>query len=269
MPPEPALTDLQAAFRQNALADIDAGGTEPPAPAALTASIVADGLSPERRLAIHRNHYAQTLVEALAGVFEAVRALVGSEYFDAFALRFARAEPAAGPCLFEYGAAFPAAIAAAPGMEAHGYVADVARLEWAMHESFHAPAAAPLSPSRLTAIPSENMAGARLRLHPTVRLHQAEIPTGQLWRAARDGAVSPEVLQGDPARILLSRPALDVSMEILSEGRYALLAAIKDGEPLGQAVAAATSADPTFDFGEELGACLADGVFADEVTTVS
>lgn len=265
MPHSLGLATLQAAFGQNALADIGADGIEPPAPAQLVADIVDDGLAPDRRLAIHRNHYATTLVEGLAGVFEAVRALVGPEYFDAFALRFARAHPPQGPCLFEYGAALPALIADAPGMADHGYVADVARLEWAMHESFHAPAAPPLSPTRLTATPSESLAAARLKLHPTARLFQAEFPADRLWRAARAGDVSADDLQGPPARILLARPDLDVSMTVLSAGHFAFIAAIDAGARLDEAAEKAAEADALFDFGEVLGGCLTDGVFADEI----
>jgi len=265
MPHSADLADLQREFRQNALSDIDAAGVEPPAPAMLVAEIVADGLAPERRLAIHRNHYATTLVEALGGIFEAARALVGADYFEAFARRHARARPPAGPCLFEYGAALPDALADAPGMADHGYVADVARLEWAMHESFHAPAAAALSPTRLTATPSDRLADVRLTLHPTVRLIAADFPVDALWRAARSGDVSPDDLKGPPAWLVLSRPAFDVSMEGASVGQYRLLAALSDGASLGQAVEAAAAVDETFDFGETLGDCLRQGVFADEL----
>lgn len=265
MPPSAGLADLQREFRQNALADIDADGGEPAAPSALVADIIADGLEPERRLAIHRNHYATTLVEALGGIFEVTRTLVGADYFDAFARRFARARPPAGPCLFEYGAALPDALRDAPGMAEHGYVADVARLEWAMHESFHAPAADSLSPTRLTATPSDRLADVRLTLHPTVRLIAAEFPVDGLWRAARSGDVSPDDLRGSPAWLILWRPGFDVSMEDASAGRFRLLAALSDGAPLGQAAEAAATADESFDFGDALGNCLRQGVFADEV----
>lgn len=265
MPHSVALADLQRQFRQNALADIDAAGVEPTAPAMLVAGIVADGLDPERRLAIHRNHYATTLVEALGGIYEVARILVGPDYFDAFARRYARARPPAGPCLFEYGVELPDVLADAPGMTDHGYVADIARLEWAMHESFHAPAADVLPPTRLTATPSDRLADVRLTLHPTVRLIAADFPVDGLWRAARSGDVSPDDLKGPPAWLILARPGFDVAMEAASAGCFRLLAALSGGASLGQAAEAAATADETFDFGEALGNCLRQGVFADEL----
>ncbi len=265
MPTRPDLLSLQGAFARNALDDIDAAGVEPAPPPLLLESVAARGVPVERRLAIHRNHYATSLVESLAGIFAATRALVGPGYFDAFARRFVRATPPRGPCLFEYGAGFPEALAAGPGMAGHGYVAAVARLEWAMHESFHAPAGPSLAPSRLTSVPSDAMTDIRLRLHATARLFQADFPVDRLWRAALDGAAEAALLQGPAATVLLIRPDLDVEMHGLEPGTHALLAALAGGATLGQAAAAAMEAETGFDFGAVLQWALVQGVFADVI----
>lgn len=258
------LKRLQRGYAENALVDIGADGVEPRPPADLAAAIVAAGVAPERRLAIHRNHFATTLVDALGGVFEATRALVGADYFDAFALRFARAWPPSSPCLFEYGADLPEALNAAPGMASLAYVVEVARLEWAMHESFHAPAAAPLNPTRLAAVDRDDLAGVRFTPHPTLRLFQADFPVDRLWRDARAGDVAADALDGGSVRLLMTRPGLDVEMERLPDGLYRLIAALAEGATLGAAAAAAASAQD-FDFGDALGDCLGRGVFADQL----
>ena len=261
------LTALQQGFSQNALADIHPDGAEPDAPAALVAAIEAHGVDASKRLQIHRNHFATTLVESLAGIFEATRALVGADFFDSFALRFARAHPPNGPCLFEYGGGFADALAAAPGMADHPYVVTIARLEWAMHESFHAPAAIALSPSRLSAVVPEDLAEVRLTPHPTLRLIAAPFPADELWQATRTGDIDPELLNGPATCLLLLRPDLDVQMERLPEGPFALLSALTAGASLGEAAATTAAAVEDFDFSEALGACLARGVFADAIRT--
>lgn len=261
MPPE--LARLQRGFRANALQDIDAAGAPPP-PSDLTGAIVAAGVPPERRLAIHRNHYATTLVDALAGIFEATRALLGGAYFDAFARRFARANPPCSPCLFEYGAALPAALAVAPGMAEHGYAADLARLEWAMHESFHAPAAPALAPSRLSALPADKIGDVRLRPRPSLRLVNAGFPVDDLWRQARAGDVEPGVLAGPPVWLLLLRPDFDVAMERTTEALYMLTTELAAGAALAEAAEKAAAQVEGFDFGATLGDCLTGGVFADD-----
>lgn len=263
----PELARLQHGYRENALADPPPDATPTPVPPAdLLGAILANGVDPERRLAIHRNHFATTLTEALAGVFEATRALVGPAYFDSAALRFARAHPPTSPCLFEYGDAFPAYIQAAPGMEDHGYVAHVARLEWAMHESFHAPAAPPLNPTRLAAVPPNDLAGVRLAAHPTLRLVSAPFPVARLWRSALDGAVDADALSGPADHLILTRREADVALEEIAPAMYSLIEAIIGGATLGEAAAIA-AADAEFDFGDALGACLSIGVFADQQLT--
>jgi len=256
------LERLQLGFRDNALLSDAAAknGPTPPDLAALAAGIVANGLPAERRLAVHRNHFAATLVGSLGEIFEATRALFGETFFDAFALRFARSAPPRSPCHFEYGADFPAALAAAPELADHAYGAALARLEWAMHESFHAPAAPALNPTRLAAAPADRVGDVRLRLHPTLRILAAPFPVDDLWRGARGGEVSPDMLQGPETCLLLLRPDMDVRMERISGGLFALLEMLAGGATLGQAASSAN-----FDFGETLGDGLGRGVFADEI----
>lgn len=263
MPPD--LARLQDGFRLNALAATAPSGADPSPPAELLAVVNAAGAPAERRLRIHRNHFAATLVDALAGVFAATRALVGEDYFASFALRLARARPPASPCLFEYGADLPQALAEAPGLEAHGYVVDVARLEWAMHASFHAPAADVLAPARLAAIPADRVAGVRLRPLPSLRLVEAPFPVDDLWRQARAGAVDPATLGGDATWLVLRRPDLDVVMERATPATYALLDALRQGHALGDAAAAAAARVADFDFTAALGDCLSLGVLTDHI----
>jgi len=267
---QPNLSTLQADFRATVLEDTGADGAEPAPPAALLAAVNANGIPPERRLAIHRNHFATTLIDALGGIFEATRALLGPEFFDAFAKCYVRAHPPSTPGLFEYGEAFPDALANTPGLADHGYVIDVARLEWAMHESFHAPAAPALQPSRLTALPADQIGDALLEAHPTVRLIQATFPVHALWRGALDNAVDGDMLHGEPAHLILSRPNLDVELAPLAPAAYAFVNALFAGQSIGQAAGTGASAGTTtgeFDLGETLGACLAQTVFADVVNT--
>ena len=256
----PDIVQLQNGFRANALR-LDADAMPPPAAfAALRDAIRDDGIPAEQRLAIHRNHFAVTLVDALGGVFDATRVLLGADFFDAFALRFARAAPPTGPCLFEYGADFPAALAMAPELAEHGYAAALARLEWAMHASFHAPAAVALNPTRLAAVPSDKVGGVRLRPHPTLRLIAAEFQVDALWRGVRAGDVAPAMLAPAPTHILLLRPTLDVELERVAPSLYKLIETLAGGANLA---AAAASVD--CDFSETLGDGLGRGVFADEI----
>lgn len=148
------LLDLQQAMRTGIV------GT---APGALAQAILADGIAPERRIQVYRNHYYVTLIEALAATFPVTHRLVGERFFAAVARRFAAASPPAGPCLFEYGDGFPALLESLPEAKAHPYLGDVARLEWTMNLSRTAPGGA-ARPGRADLCHASGLPSVRLAL---------------------------------------------------------------------------------------------------------
>ena len=156
----PTLRELQAAFARGVL-DPAAGGT-------LAGRIVAGGLDPERRLAVYRDNVLVSLRRLLEGTFPATRRCLGPERFAELALAFVRAEPPDRPQLLAYGAGFPAFLARAGRRAA--LAADLARLEWAREEAYHAADAPPLDPASLAAIPAERYPELRFVPHPSLRL---------------------------------------------------------------------------------------------------
>src|SRR5262249_18440144 len=120
--------------------------------------IAGDGLAPESRLQIYQHHVLTTLTAALGSTYPVTCRLVDPRFFAYAADTSIRAEPPAGPCLFEYGATFPDFLAAFPPCREWRYLPDVARLEWAMNAALHAPDVEPLHPARLVGVPPEDMA---------------------------------------------------------------------------------------------------------------
>src|SRR4051812_29625274 len=96
------------------------------------------------RLNIYRNTYKMALTNALRLCYPAVHRLVGEEFFAAVAQDFIAASPPCSASLDEYGAAFPDFLARIPSAAALPYLADVARLDWAVHRALHAADADPL-----------------------------------------------------------------------------------------------------------------------------
>src|SRR5437870_2320134 len=134
-----SLRELQAGVRAALLAD-DERGVAP--------DVVDDGLSASARLAVYRHHVFTSLTEALEATYPVVCRLVDRRFFGWVADQYVRVRPPAGPCLFEYGADFPEFVAAFPACAHLPWLADVARLEWAMNAALHAPDAPALEPER-------------------------------------------------------------------------------------------------------------------------
>lgn len=247
----PTLPEIQEDFRSFVL------GAEP---AHLESAVVADRIAPAQRLQIYRNHLFTTLTDALALTFPVVRRLVDERFFAYAAHRFIEASPPARPCLFEYGDRFAAFLADFPPCESLPYLADVARLEWAINESFHAPDAPAFDPDALPAVPVERYAGLRFTLHPATRLIESPFPVDRIWQANQPQAPADAALALDagPARVLVTRRGLDVEWRSLDPSRFAFLQAFAAGADLAGAVAAA---GPDLDLAAALGELLADVVF--------
>ena len=120
----PSLLELQHAMRRSLLQEAGGGVDD---------SIVGAGLAPAQRLNIHRNTMLGTLANALRVSFPAVHRLVGADFFEGAAQIFAREQPPRSADLDAYGAEFPGFLQRFGPASTLAYLADVARLEWAVN----------------------------------------------------------------------------------------------------------------------------------------
>jgi hypothetical protein len=187
------------------------------------------GLETYRRT-VHAN-----LRGALASVYPVVLRLVGEAFFAEAARLHARAMPSTSGDLNDYGARFAEFLAAYPHASGLAYLPDVARLEWALHES-HGAAEAPMCDfTALASVPPESRGRIRLRLHPAVRLLESSHPILAIWEAnqpERDG--TPQRVAG-PDRVRVRRDEGATLPELVGELEWTLLAAIARGATLDEA----------------------------------
>jgi hypothetical protein len=196
---------------------------------------------------------------ALGSAYPVIQRIIGEENFRVLAGSFVRSRPPQRPQLSLYGADFAEFIAAfAPAQRDYPFLADLARLEWALHESYFARDADPFDAQALAAIPGERLPQTCFALHPAVRLVQSSrYPIWQIW--SREN--SPEANAGGEA-VLVARPSGRVEAYPLQPGEQAFLAAIAMQACLAQAAEAALAAEPGFDLSAALAACLPRSVFA-------
>ncbi|WP_430396897.1 DNA-binding domain-containing protein [Ferrovibrio sp.] len=219
-----ALHALQASFA-DALLDPDAA-----APAGLA----------DRRFTIYRNNVQASLAAALEARFPVIRRLVGDEFCRALMLSFLRTAPPNGPVLARYGAGLADFLENFPPARELPYLADMARLEWARSEVYHAADASALRIDALAQLPQDKLPAARLLLHPALRLVVSAYPIVSLWHTnAHDAEVRPlsDTLAGEAA--LITRPHLEVLVTALPEGGAAFLAALLRGAAFAEAAEAA------------------------------
>ena len=181
-----ALAGLQRAFA----AALHDGDFEAAAP-----RVRAAGVPPAERLAVYRRNMRAAQHDALAATYPVVRRLVGDGFFRALALDYLRAWPSGSGNLDDLGHALAGFIAAyAPAGEL-AYLPDVARLEWACHESALAAEAPALDASALARVPAERQGSLVLQLHPSVRRVESVHPVVAIREANqpdRDGSLAGE-----------------------------------------------------------------------------
>jgi uncharacterized protein len=202
-----------------------------------------DGRRCPRRFGVYRNNVAVGLIEALEASFPAVHRLVGRRFFRAMAQAFAMTHPPRSPMLWEFGAELPRFIAGFAPAAALPYLPDVARIERAWLEAYHAADAAVLDPQTLAHIPGERVGAIRFTLHPAVRWVRSSYPALTIWRAnVAQAAPAPIDLDVGGEQALLVRPQAQVQVRALPPGGAVFLRSLARGQNLAAAAAAAAAA---------------------------
>lgn len=232
----------QTAFRA-ALLDPEA-----PVPAGL---VDAEGAPAGKRFDVYRNNVAVSLTEALEVAFPVVRKLVGDEFFKAMAGVFLRRHPPTSPILALYGADFPRFLRGFKPAASLGYLPDVARLEQAIRESFHAADTLPADPARLQALAPDALIRARLTLAPSLRLIRSPWPIHGIWRFNTEaGAPQPP---GEAQDVLITRTDYDPRPHLLPPGGADFVEALQSGDSFGAALGKARTVARDFDLTATLG----------------
>lgn len=188
------------------------------------------------RFDVYRNNIAVSLGQALAEAFPVVKTLVGDDFFAAMAQAYVRGNRPSSPVMLHYGRGFPTFIDGFEPIRNVPYLADVARLERAWLDAYHAADAEPLDIAALGAVPEVTLDDTCLRVHPSLQLFRSEWPVVSVW-LAHQGTQTPDLsmLEMVPECALIVRPAMDVTVGTVPAETYPMVWALADGEPLARA----------------------------------
>lgn len=228
-----------------------------------------NGSDPTLRFAVYRNNVVSSLVAALAETFPVVRELVGSAFFDAMARCFVAVQLPTSPILAEYGAGFADFVAAFEPASGLPYLPDIARLEFARVQAFHAADAPVLTPEHVAAHLRETwrLPGARLLLHPSVQVLSSRHAIVSLWSAHQGHCDLAAVDPTRPEAALVLREDDDAAVIALPHAAARFIQALADGRTLADAVDVAefdASSDPSpFDLPTALGLLITHSILTD------
>lgn len=218
----PTLLETQTAVRDSLLSgDIAAG--------------LRTYLSVSNRLSIYRNTHVGSLTAALRLSYPAVHKLVGQDFFDGAAARFIRVHPPGRAYLYEYGDAFPDFLSALPEAQSLSYLADVARLEWAVNRALHASNTPPLESAQLATISAGDQGRIAFAIHPAVGLVNSAYPVDTIWHAvleSDDQELAAVDLYAGPVWLLIDRERGEVRVRRIDETCARFSADLFAGLPL-------------------------------------
>lgn len=219
-------------------------------------------MSAVERLEVYANMYFFRILDVLKEDYPALLAAVGDAAFHDLVTAYLIEHPSTHPSIRWVGRHLPSFLARRALGRERPWLADLARLEWAILDAFDSPDAAPLGADRLAALCSEEWPGARFRFTPSLAVLECGWPVDRLW----DDAVHGRELQTPPARptsVRVWRQELRVFQRALDAAEAAALRAALRGDDF--AAVCEALADVAGDDAPERAAAILARWFADEL----
>lgn len=219
-------------------------------------------LGGSERIDIYANAYFYRLLECLKEEYPATLAVIGSDYFTSLIREFIALWPPTEPSIF-YAGCYLADFLRNHSLARYPFLAELARLERATLESFHAPDVSILTDEAMRAIPAEQWPTIELRSHPGVQILRGEWRVCEVLSAVERGEKWIEPVQ-EANTVIVWRRGISVHYRILEDAETDAVALLKKGASfaaISEVIATAnSSSDPVALIGQLLARWLGDEI---------
>ena len=219
-----------------------------PAPDGL---INPNGDQATKRYDVYRNNVAVSLSDALEAAFPVIRKLVGDQFFRSMAGVYLRKHPPTTPMMMFYGQAMPQFLRRFEPAKSLPYLPDIARVELAMRQSYHAADATPINATILAEMAPDTLISAKLKLAPATVVLQSDYPIYSIFIANTVDGAPPAKME--PENMLITRPNFDPAPHLISNAAAHCITSLQNGDSLGVAM---STSGPDLDLGATLGLLL-------------
>jgi len=215
----------------------------------------------DHAFALYRGNLVATWDKTLSAAYPVLSQLVGDEFFSALGRAYGMANPSRDADLNRFGASFAQFLGRFEHVADYPYLADMARLEWALHRACFAADASGLGAAALGALTPEQLEAARFDVHPACSLLALDWAVVALWQAHQSGSgVDFPASMAVPGFALVARPHWRAEVVSLGQAAHAALAVLAAGQHFGAALDAAFGLDDNFDVAVHLQQWLQLGV---------
>jgi hypothetical protein len=200
-------------------------------------------LAPEDRLGIYSEMYFLRLHDCLVEDYPAVVKLAGGPAFGRLARAYLKTFPSRHYSLNVLGRKLPEFLDGPVRIPRRAVLADVARVERAISESFDAEVSPSLAPADLALIPPAAWESGRIRLTESLRLLALSHRANAIVSACRQDTPLPPLGRAK-SWVAVYRKEWTVWRMDLTEAMHAVLSALHEGDPLGRALAQGAESFP-------------------------
>ncbi len=249
-----SLREFQRAFAEATLADANAGLER--------RGVAGESVAADARFAVYCRNVRGNYRKALGATFPVVRRLVGEGFFAATVDAFVRAHPSTRGDINGYGGELALFLERHVPASELPYLADVARLEWAIDQSNISADASALDLALLSGVAPDDHVQLRFVLHPSAHVIRSRYPIFRIWQVNQIKWTGPQDvdLEHGPDALLVMRRDGGVTVSRVSAADATLLETLARGATLGEAASAAALGEAGFDLATSLRRLVADRV---------
>lgn len=226
----------------------------------------AEGKAAPKRYSVYRNNVVVSLMDSLGDAYPALKVIIGEENFGKICRNYVVETPPNSAMMQNYGENFAGFIENFPPLAKSPFLGDVARVERAWLESYHAMDAEVLTGAVLEGLEPEAVQELVFQPHPALRLITSDWPVLDLF-GWRDGRPDDGVDLSKSQSIAITRPELDVQLWPIDHATYHLFSALANGSTLGEAAGEVMGEFEEFDLSAALALALNAGVFSSDLPT--
>ena len=218
-----------------------------------------------RGLQIYQANRAVLAERTLASTYPVVAQLIGVESFEPLARHFWQQYPPQRGDMGQWGAQLTEFLAAAPQLADEPFLADVARMEWALHRAASAPDAVLDAASFALLSSVDDTQPVSLALHPGTALLASAYPVVSIINAHLTGQPTLDeaaamLRLGKGEYALVWRQGFRPRVRALGEAEFRLVAALETGLSLEVALNHVSNIEPAFDFNTWLAQAVQTGL---------
>ena len=206
-----------------------------------------------RGLQVYQANRAVLAERTLASTYPVIAQLIGVESFEPLARHFWQQHPPQRGDMGQWGAQLPEFLSDAPQLAEEPFLADVARLEWALHRAASAPDAVLDAASFALLSSVDDAKGVGLALSLGAALLASAYPVVSIINAHLFGQPTLEeaaamLRLGKGEYALVWRQGFKPKVRALGEAEFRLVAALETGLSLDVALDLASGIESAFDF---------------------